>query len=64
MPFGILVTISLVGVIKRWKAGKEVAFLKAGPMLSPKQTWGARADANPIEEGQANQGYDDEKEAA
>jgi solute carrier family 6 amino acid transporter-like protein 5/7/9/14 len=43
-------------VFKKWRAGEDVAFLRPGPMLSPKG-FGPRADSGLPISGQANDGY-------
>ncbi len=52
LSFGIVAVVSIWTTFKKWRSGSEIAFLKSGPMMSPKRTWGARADA-----GIANEAY-------
>ena len=46
-PFSVVVFFTIYTLITRYRAGKELAFLKTGPLLSPKESWGRRADAYP-----------------
>ena len=50
----IVVFYGAYTVFKKWRAGEDVAFLRPGPMLSPKSTWGPRSDSGLPVSGQAN----------
>ena len=59
-------------IVKKWRAGESVAFLKfeskfpfvkPGPMMSPKSTWGPRVDSGlplPAKNGTTNEAFHEE----
>ena len=53
----IVVFYGAYTVFKKWRAGEDVAFLRPGPMLSPKSTWGPRSDSGLPVSGQANDAF-------
>ena len=46
-PIVIVVIVSIYIVIKKHREGNDVSFLKPGPMMQPKTSWGARPHGPP-----------------
>ena len=46
-------------IIKKACQGKDVAFLRPGPMLTPKHNWGPRADSGLPTVGQDNAAFEE-----
>ena len=45
LALSVLIIYGLIVIIKRCRKGDPVAFLKPGPMMLPKDTWGPRPDS-------------------
>ncbi len=52
----LIILVSIGVVIKRYRAGKSIAFIRAGPLMSPTKLWGPRPDS-----GLQNKSFDASK---
>jgi len=59
LPIGIVVCVSLWYVLKKLCQGEDIRFLEPGPMMTPKYSWGPRADSGLVKQDQGleNHGY-------
>ena len=60
VSISIVVVIAIITIYQNVRDGVDVSYLKPGPMMTPKSSWGPRADRDDdIEptEGNVNNGY-------
>ena len=58
VSISIVVVIAIITIYQNVKNGEDTAYLQPGPMMTPKSSWGPRADRDDIEpEGSVNNGY-------
>ncbi len=62
LPEAIIIAVSAYTTIKRYRAGKPVAFLRTGPQMKPNSKWGPRPDRPGAPQvgaggGATNEGY-------
>ena len=58
VSISIVVVIAIITIYQNVKNGEDTAYLKPGPMMTPKSSWGPRADRDDVEpEGSVNNGY-------
>lgn len=61
LSFGIVIAFSVYTTIKKYRSGHDIAFIKAGPMMTPKHNWAPRPDSGIVgvnTEGMENLGFD------
>ncbi len=59
VSIGIVVVISVITIIQNTQKGADSSFLKPGPMMTPKESWGPRDDRddNLSEKGIDNENF-------
>lgn len=56
----VVFLFSAGAVIKRYRSGKPVDFIRSGTLMSPNQSWGPRPDAHILSQSSSedNKGYE------
>jgi solute carrier family 6 amino acid transporter-like protein 5/7/9/14 len=60
MPVAIIAAVVIYTTVKRFRAGKEIAFLRVGPQMVPNSQWGPRPDRPNAVKAKDNAGYVEE----
>ena len=52
-PIWVVLLLSIITAIRKSMQGEDIAYIKKGPMMKPKQSWGPRKDAGIVEDNNA-----------
>ena len=52
-PILVVLLLSIITAIRKSMQGEDIAYIKTGPMMKPKQSWGPRKDAGIVEDDNA-----------
>jgi len=60
VSIAIVVVVSVITIIQNTLRGEDSSFVKPGPMMTPKESWGPRDDRDDKEDNSSEMGVDNE----